>query len=615
MLHPTKNRLDYGAQLVPPQGYQLHYAIGTTYSLDLEALMLIPVAMFYSQDLDIKADSIRYDMLDALTKAADRITIFCQKGKIKVPSSYHHLIAYWEKGICEIAMKNHISSFHPKVWIIRFEASNKPACYRLVVLSRNLTFTRDWDIAFSSEGFVGNQTVERTSPLIHFIQSMATMGKRRLPKKFLSDLEKVDFDVPESFKLINFFPIGVPNTSSNIIYPNPLQSKKWDELLIISPFIDNSTITSLIALTRKKPTLLSRKDELDGIDSEIIKKVNCFEFSQFIIDAENNEFLSEDNQLQTQQQNLHAKLFIGLKDGFSHWFLGSANCSSPAFEPRNIEFLIGIQGNGPGQKPRDIIKMLTESQKGEIPVFNPYHPENRTSQEERKEFDLNLRKLIYDLSMVGITGTANPREEAATYDLVINIDAKKLKIASDFSVRLKPLPEKNKLPVLLAPGLVNCIEEFGGYTETALSPFIQWEIWHNNQIIKQFLVLMQIDLPCNRLNRIFTSIINSSDKFLKYLTFLLTGEETEFVQNSNGIIEKTGTGFPENWNEIFRGVPFFEKLLVAASRYPDRLISIEHLIERIRKEQEVNIEHIITKEFENLWAVFKGYMEVNKNER
>ena len=115
MLHPTKNRLDYGAQLVPPQGYQLHYAIGTTYSLDLEALMLIPVAMFYSQDLDINADSIRYDMLDALTKAADRITIFCQKGKIKVPSSYHHLIAYWEKGICEIAMKNHLSSFHPKV--------------------------------------------------------------------------------------------------------------------------------------------------------------------------------------------------------------------------------------------------------------------------------------------------------------------------------------------------------------------------------------------------------------------------------------------------------------------------------------------------------------------
>lgn len=46
MLHPKNNRIDYGEQLIPPAGYELAHAIGTTYSLDLEALMVLPVALF-----------------------------------------------------------------------------------------------------------------------------------------------------------------------------------------------------------------------------------------------------------------------------------------------------------------------------------------------------------------------------------------------------------------------------------------------------------------------------------------------------------------------------------------------------------------------------------------
>ncbi len=51
MLHPKNNRIDYGEQLIPPDGYELAHAIGTTYSLDLEALMILPVALFYAQKL------------------------------------------------------------------------------------------------------------------------------------------------------------------------------------------------------------------------------------------------------------------------------------------------------------------------------------------------------------------------------------------------------------------------------------------------------------------------------------------------------------------------------------------------------------------------------------
>src|SRR5687767_5334591 len=120
MLHPKKNRIDYGEQLIPPEGYTLDQAIGTTYSLDLEALMILPVALFYAQPLDGSSSELRYDMLDAITKASEKITVYCQKGQIKVPNKFHYLIAYWEKGIQMVQMPEYTQSFHPKVWVIRY---------------------------------------------------------------------------------------------------------------------------------------------------------------------------------------------------------------------------------------------------------------------------------------------------------------------------------------------------------------------------------------------------------------------------------------------------------------------------------------------------------------
>jgi len=161
MLHPKQNRIDYGSQLVPPEGYQLETAIGTTYSLDLEALMILPVALFYAQPLDGDPAELRYDMLDAITKAADKITIYCQKAQIKVPLKFHHLLAYWEKGIQEVQMPLYTQSFHPKAWVIRYTHDSLPPVYRLLVTSRNLTFARDWDVAFSTDGTVGKEEIKQ----------------------------------------------------------------------------------------------------------------------------------------------------------------------------------------------------------------------------------------------------------------------------------------------------------------------------------------------------------------------------------------------------------------------------------------------------------------------
>ncbi len=53
MLQPNKDRLDYGNLLMPPEGFQLDNAIATSYSLDLDALISIPVALYFAHSLDL----------------------------------------------------------------------------------------------------------------------------------------------------------------------------------------------------------------------------------------------------------------------------------------------------------------------------------------------------------------------------------------------------------------------------------------------------------------------------------------------------------------------------------------------------------------------------------
>ena len=119
---------------------------------------------------------------------------------------------------------------------------------------------------------------------------------------------------------------------------------------------------------------------------------------------------------------------------------------------------------------------------------------------------------------------------------------------------------------------------------------------------------MDIQLPETRLNRIFTSIINSKEKFLKYLTFLLTGEESEMIEQTNG----KSVGAAENGQAFsFEGAPVYERLLIAASRFPGKLRSINTLIERLKRETSPEDEAIVTKDFEDFWGVFQTFMEQN----
>ena len=90
--------------LRPPAGYRVEIAVGTTYSLNLTALLLAPLsfALFDRENSDelSAVDPIR--VLEAVRRYAEHTTVFCQAGGIHVPSSYRSILTFVEDSVLEV---------------------------------------------------------------------------------------------------------------------------------------------------------------------------------------------------------------------------------------------------------------------------------------------------------------------------------------------------------------------------------------------------------------------------------------------------------------------------------------------------------------------------------
>ncbi|WP_148270848.1 phospholipase D family protein [Haliscomenobacter hydrossis] len=482
--------------------------------------------------------------------------------------------------------------------------------YKVLVTSKNLTFSRDWDISFSTQGLVTDREHAGNKPLVHLIQYLEASGSRHIPPSFVADLHNVIFDIPDKFAAFRFVPVGIPNPVTNQSFRNPLTAlkKSTSEMLIVSPFLDQPTLQSILETTSKPRYLLSRKEELDGIDENTLSGFCCWQFSSYFETAEFQPEL-EDGGSEPLPQNLHAKLFVSMQESVPFWFLGSANCTDPA-QGRNVEFMVELKAeNAPALKPKNLFDALTKPEKSDnITLFTKYDFTARVSLEAQKSVDKAIRRLKYELCKIPLKGIATLIEGGGTYNLSLEIDASTLSIPAEFTIQVKPLPEQQKASVALQPQKLNAIDSFGPYAETALSPFLAFKIIHKDLVYSQFLLPMEIDLPSSRLNKIFSAIIDSREKFLKYLGFLLSGENTERIGKRSE--HETSPMANHNGSGAFTGAPVYEKLLLASSRFPERLKVIDELVERLKKETADSPEPIITKEFEDFWSVFQTFINI-----
>ena len=123
MLNPNNDRLDYGQVLAPPDGYTLDFAIGTTYSLDLDALVGACIALGLSEETDSDLMKNPICLLEALRATGDKVALFCEGGQIYTPNNITSLYILLEKMVFQVstAKRKGIAkypSFHPKFWLL-----------------------------------------------------------------------------------------------------------------------------------------------------------------------------------------------------------------------------------------------------------------------------------------------------------------------------------------------------------------------------------------------------------------------------------------------------------------------------------------------------------------
>ena len=240
MLNVKKDRLDYGDMLIPPPGYRLAKAVAATYTLDLNTLLSIPVALFFSQTLEGNFEAERVQLLEAIQRCPDVLRVYHQKGKVHVPKKHNRLYGLLEPCVVGILPESAYTSFHPKVWVLRYEQDDAPVKYRTIILTRNLTYDRSWDIAVHLDGEVTEQRQSKTQPLAAFVKYLTKHERFDGDRKFIADLRKVKFETPPGFNNnFRFHPIGIGG------HENPLPNQEGSKAICISPFVHDEAIQTL----------------------------------------------------------------------------------------------------------------------------------------------------------------------------------------------------------------------------------------------------------------------------------------------------------------------------------------------------------------------------------
>jgi hypothetical protein len=132
-------------------------------------------------------------LLEALRCYGDRFTVFCQSGQIRLPPKYPPLVIFLEPCIYEVRAPDPAGVFHPKVWALRFIAEDGAVRYRVLCLSRNLTFDRCWNTVIALDGEQSNRTnaIAANHPLADFVATLPNLALRKLAPQRRQAIAKV----------------------------------------------------------------------------------------------------------------------------------------------------------------------------------------------------------------------------------------------------------------------------------------------------------------------------------------------------------------------------------------------------------------------------------------
>lgn len=593
MLNPDTRSL-YTAAVTPPPGYVFDQAMATTYSLDPSTLLSLPTHLALA-DRSSTATIAPIRLLESLRRLSGRFNVYVDHTGIKPPSGSNVLFGLLENMVTPVKAPRG-GAFHPKIWVLRFvqpDLDNEPPLIRLLILSRNITYDRSWDISLQLEGQPQGRYIGANRPIGELVKALPSMAvhpvsrtKLDLAEKLADEVRKTPWELPEGFEEIYFHILGIGRKSWT-----PPWSKRMG---VISPFVTDRALSWLNSNTQQITSVISRPDELNQLSPESMEIAQRWYTLDEAAETEDGEELEQHDTV-----GLHAKVYIVEKGWWTHLYLGSANATSAALLERiNTEIIVELVGRT--SRVGGVETLIADSGLG--PVLAEYvRPEEPPAIDDEEAKARNALEKARDLlAETKLKLTCKKSDEAwklliksserLCFDGISKLKAWPITVSEDRAVDTMGLARHKSVDI-------------GQYATESVTGLIAFELVSEikNISLRMVLSLPVEGLPENRDDAIFQLVLNNQDGFLRYILLLL-GEYTGGILGGGSLFNRgSGSG---SWSDGFSSeIPILEELARAFSRDPDKLKDVEAVIKRLMQNKKTNA--IVPPQFLEMWTVFK----------
>ena len=568
--------------LRPPSGHRLDAAVGTTFTLDLTALLAVPLAAALrdggqtSEERDDDADRLEaLDLFETVRRLADRIVVFAQAGMTAVPKQYRPLYACVEDSVVPVRRPRPGRIFHPKLWGLRFRRDDGGLHHRVVVLTRNLTFDRCWDVMVTADEEAGADRVFDTSGLVAALRSVPALVTGRPRSLDLLDdlsttLARARLPLPPRAQSGSFLPVGWGGARSW-----PFDDTCRDAL-VVSPFLTAKAGGRFLRSATHGGTAVSRPAAFDGIAGTLPEKVAT------LVPLPEADSGGDDPTLLT---GLHAKLYVQDRRGgpYSIW-IGSANLTDAAFDG-NAEILVRVDGERGDYGTAAVLgteRRASDRSLGLRDLLTAYEPADDADEDETD--DDGLAALGVDLAAAGVTVDIRRGDETETWTATLQLDPTSAP-GVEIDARLLTLPDTLSVR--------NGTAAWTGIATTSITPYVVLGLVNGDRRHEVLVRAVLDGDPGHRRSAVLAGCMTSPEDFLRYVLALLGDEDPTAGDVEDGAWTSTALG---TWLDPER---VLESLLLAASRSPHRLDQLQRLVVELERTQRGR--DVIPDDFRAVW--------------
>ena len=604
MLSPNSRSL-YTAALTPPPGMIFGEAIAATYSLDPTTLLTIPIHLALWGKGNIKEQlSDGITLLEALRRVTARLTVYAQRGRMLTPGTPLVLYGLLESMVVEVLAPRG-GAFHPKLWLLRFvdPMGEEPPLLRLLILSRNLTMDRSWDLSLQLEGRPGRRSRSENRELADLIAFLPDLAKNPIPPerrdqsaRLSDEARRTQWELPPGFESLKFHVLGRKRRAWS-----PPASRR---LLVVSPFCSDEALEMICQNTEIPEALISRPETLAELSSDTRAR---FQRCLILDEAAETDDGEDQEGIDRDTLGLHAKAYIFQQGWNTHLFMGSANATSTALQlSENIEIMVELVGKR--SQVGGIDDMLSPNGLGEL-LIEYQEPESPKPPDPiRRAAEKALERARGELAAASLYISCAPKkgEEGWCCHLVAS-ELRKIEGVS--AARAWPITVSQEHAVDLGSLFLKGDAFLGNFSPQAVTGLIAFELFSNlPDVALRFTLNLPVEgLPAERDAAIIRTAIRNRNGFLRYLLMLLSEFDDAPIPpilHPRDAGDETGS-----WRSgSFYAMPLLEELTRAYSRNPEKLLEVKEIVKRLNSQQQKG-EPIVPLEFLELWKIFEAALE------